>query len=217
MGLHAVVIFALGSAFVPQPEYTVTAGESIEMTLVESAEAPVPEPIAESTPPPEPEVVPPPPEPEPEPEPIVTPPPPVKPEMVQPRSDTPPPPKPPATPRPPRRTTAPARPASPSAQPAGAPGPIGLRTNAKPNYLNNPPPPYPAASKQAREEGVVVLTVAVTEQGRAASVRLHRSSGFPRLDAAALTAVQRWRFSPGRIGGIAVASEVQVPVRFKLR
>jgi periplasmic protein TonB len=190
VALHAAVVFTWSKVIDLRPEYGVAAAESIELTLVESAGKPATEPMAEPAPPPEPEAVPPPPEPIPEPQP------PPEPEMIAPQPDTPPPvPKPASTPRPSRRTTAPAKAASlPAGAAAGAPGsggPSGVRTNARPNYLSNPPPPYPAASRQAHEEGTVVLTVAVTEQGRAASVRLHRSSGFPRLDEAALRAVQR--------------------------
>jgi protein TonB len=219
LGLHAGLLFGWSRVFPEQPEFGMDAGEAVEVLLVEAAG----EPIAEVAPVPEtPE--PPPPEPEspPPPEPILEPPPPPEPlpsEVIEP---TPAPPKPVATPRPARRpaTTTPAQPAPGAA--SGVPGkpatsgPSGVRTQAKPNYLRNPPPPYPPASRQAGEHGVVTLLVSVSEDGRATSVRLKRSSGFARLDASALNAVQRWRFSPSRIGNVAIASEVEVPVRFKL-
>jgi protein TonB len=62
-----------------------------------------------------------------------------------------------------------------------------------------------------------MLAVEVTADGRAGSVRLSQSSGFPVLDAAALQAVRRWTFDPARNLGMAVASQVEVPVRFDLR
>ena len=208
--VHAGLIFAWTKVIDPRPDYAVAPGESIELTLVESAPEPPAEPITEpAPPPPEPKVAPPPPEPvrEPMPEPI----PPV---MVEP---------PPAPVPQPLPKALPARRAAPREQPADTPkratgsaGPRGVGTDAKPNYLSNPPPAYPLASKAAREEGVVLLSVEVNAQGRPASVRVRRSSGFPRLDEAALRAVRGWRFSPARIGGIAISSEVQVPVRFQL-
>ena len=101
---------------------------------------------------------------------------------------------------------------SPAARTAGA----GERTMAKPDYLRNPPPQYPAESRKLREEGVVLLKVAVTAEGRAANVQLQRSSGFARLDQAALKAVRRWEFKPAHVGLTSVACVVEVPVRFGL-
>lgn len=92
----------------------------------------------------------------------------------------------------------------------------GERTMAKPNYLRNPPPSYPAESRKLHEEGVVLLKVSVTAEGRAADVQLQRSSGFARLDEAALKAVRRWEFNPARAGATPVACSVEVPVRFGL-
>ena len=99
-----------------------------------------------------------------------------------------------------------------AARTAGA----GQRTMAKPDYLRNPPPQYPAESRKLREQGVVLLKVAVTAAGRAAEVQLQRSSGYARLDEAALRAVRRWEFKPARVGVTAVACAVEVPVRFGL-
>ena len=87
---------------------------------------------------------------------------------------------------------------------------------AKPDYLRNPPPQYPAESRKLREQGVVMLKVSVTAAGRAADVELHRSSGYARLDEAALKAVRRGVFKPARVGLTAVACAVEVPVRFGL-
>ena len=92
----------------------------------------------------------------------------------------------------------------------------GERTLARPNYLRNPPPKYPAESRKLREEGLVLLKVSVTAEGRAADVRLQRSSGFARLDEAALKAVRGWEFNPARAGATPVACAVEVPVRFGL-
>ncbi len=92
----------------------------------------------------------------------------------------------------------------------------GERTMAKPNYLRNPPPKYPAESRKLREEGLVLLKVLVTAEGRADDVQLQRSSGFARLDEAALKAVRRWEFNPARAGATPVACAVEVPVRFGL-
>jgi protein TonB len=227
--VHAGIFFGLGNAFHSGAQYAVSAGSTVDLILVESAgepgppaeeeifEEPVVEPEEPEEPMPEPEPTPEPlPEPEPTPEEISLPEAPTSLETQ---------PEPAATPAPPVSTPKPARPttASRPQKPVGT-GPKGSATGgpgtlvrASPNYLRNPPPAYPAESKRAGEEGVVLLAVHVDQQGRPASVRVRRSSGFSRLDRAAVTAVHRWRFKPAKVAGMPVASEVEVPVRFQLR
>jgi protein TonB len=84
------------------------------------------------------------------------------------------------------------------------------------DYLNNPAPEYPRASRSLSEEGRVLLRVQVGEDGRPLQVLLDTSSGFARLDRAAREAVARWRFVPARQGQQAVTGWVKVPVVFEL-
>lgn len=83
-------------------------------------------------------------------------------------------------------------------------------------YLNNPRPAFPLASRRLREEGVTVLLVQVTADGKAQLVEVQHSSGFARLDLAARKAVRDWRFVPAREGNVAVAGWVTVPINWKL-
>lgn len=115
--------------------------------------------------------------------------------------------------------------ATPAAPPAGraivskqgpSSGPVGATTAATPHYRSNPAPEYPIACKRRGEEGTVLLNVLVTPNGLPSAVSLNRSSGHPLLDRAALEAVRRWTFEPGRAGGSPIASQVLVPVRFSL-
>ena len=85
------------------------------------------------------------------------------------------------------------------------------------DYLHNPKPVYPAASRRFREEGRVVLRVRVSAQGAPLSVEVRQSSGFSRLDDAARDAVSLWRFVPARHGSEAVDSWVSVPIVFSLQ
>lgn len=91
-----------------------------------------------------------------------------------------------------------------------------LSSSAKPDYARNPPPEYPNSSRRREEEGVVLLSVVVSATGDALSVEIAKSSGYAALDQAALEAVRRWKFLPGKIQGAAVQQKVLVPVRFKL-
>ena len=82
--------------------------------------------------------------------------------------------------------------------------------------ISNPPPEYPVEARRLHQEGVALLGVEVSAEGRPTSVHIKRSSGVPVLDQAALDAVRRWTFEPARIGGLPVASSVDVPLRFSL-
>lgn len=59
-------------------------------------------------------------------------------------------------------------------------------------------PEYPSASIRAQEEGEVVVSVCVDEQGRMSNVKLIKSSGFPRLDEATLKGLPRTRLEPAK-------------------
>ncbi len=88
--------------------------------------------------------------------------------------------------------------------------------SAQPDYLLNPSPMYPKGSREQGEEGIVILYVSLDEQGMVKDLTVSQSSGFERLDQAALKAVQRWKFRPAKRFGIAVPENVKVPVQFKL-
>ena len=82
--------------------------------------------------------------------------------------------------------------------------------------LKNPAPPYPRQSKRMGEEGTVLIRVWVTPEGRAEKTEIKTSSGHARLDEAALSTVQRWRFVPGQRNGLPEAMWFNVPIRFVL-
>lgn len=94
---------------------------------------------------------------------------------------------------------------------AGTPASRGPRAS-----VGNPRPPYPEDARRRGEEGMVLLRVAVTREGLAASVDIVRTSGFPGLDTAAREAIARWRFQPAEQLGRQVDGEATVTVRFAL-
>ncbi len=61
-----------------------------------------------------------------------------------------------------------------------------------------------------------MLRVEVLPDGNAGSVSVRRTSGHAILDDAALTAVQRWHFSPAMDGNFPIRSVVHLPVKFDL-
>ncbi len=93
----------------------------------------------------------------------------------------------------------------------------GVQTAAKPDYLRNPPPKYPAEALRRKQEGTVLVLVHVNAEGRVTDLNLTKSSGHDLLDDAALRAVRGWRFQPAKAGGFAVESKVEVPVDFRIQ
>ena len=78
-------------------------------------------------------------------------------------------------------------------------------------------PEYPPSSRRAGEAGTVILEVYVLDTGRVGEARVKQSSGFPRLDEAAVREVKRsWRLVPGTENGKPVPMWGQFAVTFKL-
>ncbi len=84
------------------------------------------------------------------------------------------------------------------------------------DYLQNPKPAYPAMSKRLGEQGRVIVRVLIGLDGVAQQAEIRQSSGFERLDQAALATVQRWRYVPGKRAGVAEAMWFNVPINFVL-
>lgn len=112
-----------------------------------------------------------------------------------------------------------AAPASAAAGSATATSPAPARVelpSSSADYLNNPRPAYPGLSKRLGEEGKVVLRVLIEADGSASKAEIRSSSGYDRLDQAALQTVLRWRYLPGKRGGVAEAMWFNVPINFVL-
>jgi len=197
-GFEVVDLSAFGAAVPQEPEPT--KEEPVEEKVVE----PEPEPLLE----PEPEIV----EkvapiPVPKPKPIEKPKPKVKPIAK---------PKPKVLPiRLPKKTVT-AKP-----KPKSQPSSVGSQNAFVPPksdaaYLRNPKPRYPSIAKRRGMQGIVLLYVEVSAQGRPTSVRVKKSSGFVLLDKAALKAVRAWRFAPAKRAGRPVDAGVEIPIRFIL-
>lgn len=117
----------------------------------------------------------------------------------------------PASPAAPAQTSAQtkARAATPSADAVVLP-------SSDADYLNNPAPVYPRMSRRMGEQGTVLVRVLISADGRAEQAEIRTSSGYARLDEAALDTVKRWRYVPGKRAGTAEAMWFNVPVRFVL-
>jgi len=83
-------------------------------------------------------------------------------------------------------------------------------------YLVPPAPVYSRISAKMRESGKALVRVFIDEAGLPRDVQLAASTGFARLDDAALVAVRHCRFKPYLENGVAVAAWAAIPIEFEL-
>jgi len=76
-------------------------------------------------------------------------------------------------------------------------------------------PTYPPLARQARIQGVVVLTAMIDREGNIENLQL--VSGHPMLAPAAIDAVKHWRYKPFLLNGQPVEVETTVTVTFQLQ
>lgn len=239
IALHLAVVAAIYSAREVKPQ--LPEAEAIMVSVVEAPQPqvakadPVPQPPQPPVeqpppPPPEPEVQPDPDpapdvKPDPDPEPVIEHPPVPAPKpkpkprpLPKPQTppakpvDTPPPPPPPAV-----AASAPEGAATPQAPRQGPP-------HDQPDLVSNieyqgegPRLVYPLASKRMNEEGRVMVLAVINTQGLVDKVTVVSSSGYPRLDDAALDAVRQVRFKPYTRNGVAYPVQARIPCVFNLR
>ena len=78
------------------------------------------------------------------------------------------------------------------------------------------PPRYPVDALKEGKTGMTVLMVDIDAHGSVTGLKVERSSGDARLDAAALETAVKWRFNPAMKQGRPVASKVRVPIQFAM-
>ena len=122
------------------------------------------------------------------------------------------------TPQPPAPPiAAPVAVAATAAAPAAPPGPPKVELpSSDASYLSNPSPTYPPMSKRLGEQGKAMLRVLIGPDGLPQKAEITRSSGFDRLDRAAIDYVMKCRYVPGKVGGVPQAMWYPAPVNFVL-
>ena len=104
-----------------------------------------------------------------------------------------------------------------AAAPAAPPAPPSVQLpSSDAEYLQNPKPPYPPVSRRLNEQGKTTVRVLIGMDGQPQRAEIARSSGFERLDQAAMATVMRWRYVPGKRGGVAEAMWFNVPINWVL-
>lgn len=103
-------------------------------------------------------------------------------------------------------------------QPPPPPPPVVHRVGGKirePRKVHDVPPVYPPFAIAARKEGTVILEALLDERGHVAQVKVLKSE--PLLDAAAVEAVRRWRYTPTLLNNVPVPVLMTITVRFSLQ
>ncbi len=83
--------------------------------------------------------------------------------------------------------------------------------------LGNRKPKYPELSLRRKEEGRVTLKAKVLASGRAETVSIHKSSGYPRLDNAAQKAAQNYTYKPAEKNGQKISHDYFFTVTFSIQ
>ncbi|WP_429614593.1 energy transducer TonB [Variovorax sp. W2I14] len=198
---HAAALWALQSGLLRRAAEVVIPVEIMSQFI----EAPKPKVEPPPPPPPPPKVTkaPPPPRPQAIREPKPTP----APQAPVGTTEPPPPPAPPAPPTPP----------APPALPPAPPAPPAVQLpSSNADYLQNPKAVYPAMSKRLGEQGKVIVKVLVGADGLPKSAEIKKSSGFERLDEAAIEYIMKCRFVPGKVNGVVQAMSYDAPVNYVL-
>jgi TonB family protein len=98
----------------------------------------------------------------------------------------------------------------------GPDGPIRVGGTIKdPKKLKHVNPAYPAAAREARVQGVVILEAVIGRDGRVEDLKVLRS--LPLLDAAATDAVRQWVYTPTLLNGVPTPVIMTVTVAFTLQ
>ncbi|SDY84839.1 energy transducer TonB [Nitrosomonas sp. Nm33] len=96
-------------------------------------------------------------------------------------------------------------------------GPVTLTSELSVSCPELSAPDYPALSRRLGEEGKLMLQVELDESGRISNTRIVNSSGYSRLDNAALAAVKTWRCKPAVRDGQPVRAIALQPFNFVIQ
>ncbi|MCC7134859.1 MAG: energy transducer TonB [Nitrosomonas sp.] len=105
-----------------------------------------------------------------------------------------------------------------AARPAQMPaGPVTLSTELSVSCPEMARPPYPALSRRLGEEGKLTLQVELDESGKITQTKIVKSSGYSRLDSAAVATVKTWRCRPATRDGQPVRTVALQPFNFVIQ
>lgn len=87
--------------------------------------------------------------------------------------------------------------------------------SSTPTFKTKIEPVYPDNARKAEIEGVVQLEVLIDARGRVRKVKVIKTPGYG-LEKAAISALSRSKFNPGKVNGKPVPVKIKIPYRFVL-
>lgn len=81
---------------------------------------------------------------------------------------------------------------------------------------DNEPPLYPKHEKRLSREGKVTVRVSIDENGSVTGVSVIEESRYQGFNRAAVQAARKWKFTPATRGGVAVDSETDIEIVFRM-
>jgi periplasmic protein TonB len=75
---------------------------------------------------------------------------------------------------------------------------------------------YPPVSRRLSEQGTALVKYVISDTGEVTSASVQKSSGYARLDEAAVQCVRDWRFKPATQGGRPIAVSSQANIIYRL-
>jgi protein TonB len=101
--------------------------------------------------------------------------------------------------------------------PSAQSGPATLNTELSVACPDRTPPVYPTQSRRLGESGVTLLRVELDGLGNVANAKVETSSGYSRLDDAALLAIRAWHCTPASRNGQRVRAIAMQPFKFLMQ
>lgn len=87
--------------------------------------------------------------------------------------------------------------------------------NGSASYV--PEPTYPKVSLRNKQEGTVEIIIFIDELGNLLDYKVAKSSGYPKLDEAAMKVIPKARFAPASKGGKNVPSSLNLSFHFDIK
>ena len=83
-----------------------------------------------------------------------------------------------------------------------------------PTVVHRVEPKYSDAAREAKIDGVVVLSAVISTAGKAEKIIVLRKLE-PSLDQNAITAIEQWKFEPGTRDGVPVRVKATIELNFR--
>jgi protein TonB len=91
--------------------------------------------------------------------------------------------------------------------------PLAAETKEPPVPVRTYAPEYPFELARARVSGLVTVKCTIDAQGNVTATEVLKCS-LAAFEQPALDALQKWKFKPAKLDGVAVSTKAVIPVRF---